>query len=111
MHRNTLTGGVYALAAHTIWGLLPVYWKALDHVNVLEILAHRIVWSVPLQLSTVGLVAYVTPSLQFSIGAFVYREPIAGSDLISFGLIWAGLAVYTLEGQQQARKSVLTRAA
>jgi chloramphenicol-sensitive protein RarD len=34
-----------ALAAYSLWGLLPIYWKQLDHVPALEVLAHRIVWS------------------------------------------------------------------
>lgn len=34
-----------AIMAYLIWGLLPVYWKALDAVPPVEILAHRIVWS------------------------------------------------------------------
>lgn len=37
-------GVLYAAAAFLIWGLMPVYWKALQHVPALEILAHRIVW-------------------------------------------------------------------
>jgi chloramphenicol-sensitive protein RarD len=35
----------YALGAYIAWGLLPIYWKTLQHVPALEILAHRIVWS------------------------------------------------------------------
>lgn len=46
MH-NPLTGYVYAVAAYVIWGLFPVYWKWLSHVDALEVLAHRIVWTVP----------------------------------------------------------------
>jgi chloramphenicol-sensitive protein RarD len=38
----------YALAAYLSWGLLPVYFKALKHVSALEILAHRVVWSLAL---------------------------------------------------------------
>jgi chloramphenicol-sensitive protein RarD len=38
-------GVFYAFAAYTAWGLLPVYWKAIDAVPALEILAHRILWS------------------------------------------------------------------
>jgi chloramphenicol-sensitive protein RarD len=38
-------GILYAAAAYIIWGLLPLYWKALQGVPALEILAHRIVWS------------------------------------------------------------------
>jgi chloramphenicol-sensitive protein RarD len=34
------------LAAYTAWGFLPVYWKALREVPALDILCHRIAWSV-----------------------------------------------------------------
>lgn len=34
-----------ALAAYLLWGLLPVYWKALHTVPAIQILAHRVVWS------------------------------------------------------------------
>jgi chloramphenicol-sensitive protein RarD len=38
----------YALAAYLSWGLLPLYFKALKHVPALEILAHRVIWSLAL---------------------------------------------------------------
>lgn len=38
----------YAIAAYTAWGLLPLYWKQLQHVPAMEILAHRIIWSLVL---------------------------------------------------------------
>jgi chloramphenicol-sensitive protein RarD len=38
-------GVVASLGAFVLWGLLVVYWKALQHVSAYEILAHRIVWS------------------------------------------------------------------
>ena len=34
-----------ALGAYVVWGLLPVYWKALHAVPAISILANRIVWS------------------------------------------------------------------
>lgn len=36
-----------ALVAYSIWGFLPVYFKFVQTVPALEMLAHRIVWSVP----------------------------------------------------------------
>jgi len=36
-----------ALIAYSIWGFLPVYFKLVQTVPALEMLAHRIVWSVP----------------------------------------------------------------
>ena len=35
----------YALAAYGLWGLLPIYWKSLYQVDAIEILMHRMVWS------------------------------------------------------------------
>ena len=35
------------LIAYTIWGLFPIYFVAIAQVNTIEILAHRVVWSVP----------------------------------------------------------------
>jgi chloramphenicol-sensitive protein RarD len=41
-----MTRGVWqGLAAYTIWGLFPLYWKQFGHVPALQIIAHRILWS------------------------------------------------------------------
>ncbi len=44
MSRETRLGLLYATCAFLLWGIVPVYWKMLQHVPALEILAHRIVW-------------------------------------------------------------------
>ncbi|MDJ0961219.1 MAG: EamA family transporter RarD [Acidimicrobiia bacterium] len=36
------------VAAYGLWGLSPIYWNLLDHVPVMEVLANRVTWSVPL---------------------------------------------------------------
>ena len=38
-------GILHGIAAYSIWGLFPIYWKLLSHVPAIEVLAHRIVWS------------------------------------------------------------------
>ena len=40
-------GFVYALAAYLLWGTLPLYMKAVAHIPAVEVVAHRVVWSVP----------------------------------------------------------------
>ena len=41
-------GGIAAaLAAFIFWGLVPIYYKALQTVGAWEVLAHRVIWSVP----------------------------------------------------------------
>jgi chloramphenicol-sensitive protein RarD len=47
-------GGVYATAAFGTWGLAPLYWRAVRDVPGLELVAHRIVWSVPFLLLLVA---------------------------------------------------------
>ncbi|MBT9368496.1 EamA family transporter RarD [Rhizobium sp. CSW-27] len=44
---DTPQGFAYALAAYGIWGFLPLYLKALGHISPFEVLAHRVVWSLP----------------------------------------------------------------
>ncbi|MEI6179688.1 MAG: EamA family transporter RarD [Chloroflexales bacterium] len=44
-------GVLYAASAYTAWGLLPIFWKALQHVPALEILAHRVVWALVVTLA------------------------------------------------------------
>lgn len=47
---DTPRGFAFALTAYLLWGILPLYLKALSHVPVVEVLAHRVVWSVPIAL-------------------------------------------------------------
>lgn len=44
-NRRRLIGIGYALMAFSAWGFLPLYWKVLEEIPALEILAHRILWS------------------------------------------------------------------
>jgi chloramphenicol-sensitive protein RarD len=41
-------GFLLALGAYLLWGLLPFYMKAVAHLPLAEVIAHRIVWSVPI---------------------------------------------------------------
>ena len=54
-------------------------------------------------LSTVGLLQYVTPLLQLSIGVFVNGEPMPPARLAGFAVVWLALAVFTVDSLRQAR--------
>jgi chloramphenicol-sensitive protein RarD len=41
-------GFAFALTAYVLWGFLPFFMKAVAHIPASEVVAHRIVWSVPL---------------------------------------------------------------
>jgi len=43
--QSQASGYLYTFQAFLTWGLLPIYWKWLSHIPALEILAHRIFWS------------------------------------------------------------------
>lgn len=42
--RKDILGHLSAFSAYVIWGVLPIYWKQIDHVPAKEILAHRVLW-------------------------------------------------------------------
>jgi chloramphenicol-sensitive protein RarD len=41
-------GFIFALSAYLLWGILPFYLKQVAHMPALEVVAHRIIWSVPI---------------------------------------------------------------
>ncbi|MEE8106341.1 MAG: EamA family transporter RarD [Planctomycetota bacterium] len=48
MDSSSRFGALSAALAFLLWGFAPLYWKCVDHVAPLELLAHRIVWALPL---------------------------------------------------------------
>ena len=43
-------GFAFAIVAYLLWGFLPIYMKALSHVPAAEVVAHRVIWSVPVAM-------------------------------------------------------------
>jgi chloramphenicol-sensitive protein RarD len=41
-------GFFFALGAYVFWGVQPIFMKAVAHIPAAEVVAHRIVWSVPI---------------------------------------------------------------
>jgi chloramphenicol-sensitive protein RarD len=56
-----------------------------------------------LPYSTVGLLQYITPTLQFACGVFAFHEPFERTRAIGFTIIWVALAIYAGEGLRLAR--------
>jgi chloramphenicol-sensitive protein RarD len=57
-----------------------------------------------LPLSMVGILQYVTPTLQFLLAVALYREPFGRAHAIAFGFIWTALALYTWDSFQANRQ-------
>jgi len=56
-----------------------------------------------LRLATLGLLQYIAPTGHFLIGVFLYGEPFTKADAVTFGCIWIGLTLYTIDLWQQHR--------
>ena len=50
-----------------------------------------------LPLATVGFLQYIAPSINLLVAVFVFGEPFDRAQLLSFGLIWTALAIYTVD--------------
>ena len=59
--------------------------------------------AIRLPLSTVGLLQYLAPVMQFLIGVLVRHEPMPASRLAGFALVWIALAVFTVDAVRDAR--------
>lgn len=55
MRNEKNIGVIYAVIAYTLWGVLPLYWKLVDSVFSMEILANRIVWAFAFTIIIIGV--------------------------------------------------------
>lgn len=130
LKKKSALGSIAGLTVETILlfplaaGLL-LWWHhtgtgALGHVDARThafILGAGVVTAVPLlffaygaqriRLMTLGLLQYISPTVQFLVGLFVYREPFDAARLQAFALIWCGLAVYSADSFWAQRKRLL----
>lgn len=90
------------LGCYTIWGGLPLYFRALDHIAPMEMLAHRIVWSVP-----TGLVLILIARNWGQLRAAVTRKHLLWLGLSSL-LIGANWLIYIWAvGQERVMEASL----
>jgi len=82
-HMGQAPGTSALLVASGAVTALPLIWFALGVLR--------------LRLSTIGLLQYVAPTMQFSIAVFVFGEPFTAAHGVAFACIWGSLALYTAE--------------
>lgn len=131
MRKKSPLGALTGLTAETII-LAPLaagflLWQqstgagALGHTDArtqVLVLSAGIITAIPLvlfgygarriRLSTLGLLQYIAPSVQFIIGVWIYHEPFPRSRMISFAFIWMGLALYTADNLLAVRRASAT---
>lgn len=59
-----------------------------------------------LRYSTLGMLQFLAPTLQFLIAVAIYGEPFTRAHAIAFGAIWTALALYVVALVRNARASV-----
>jgi chloramphenicol-sensitive protein RarD len=99
--RRTRAGLLLGLGAYLTWGVLPLYFKALAHVDPFEIVAHRILWSLIFLGALVTIwrrwpairAALATPRVAFTL---LVTAVLIGVNWLVY--IWAVLNGHVLEG-------------
>ncbi len=86
---STTRGFVLGVAAYGMWAVLPVYFKAVGEVSALEVLCHRIVWSVVL----LGVIAALS-GLWPQVRALLRDRRTLGLLAISTALVACNWFVY-----------------
>ncbi len=105
-----------ALAAIVIWSLQGhSVFPAPDALTNLWLIALGPITAVPLLLfaagarrismTTLGLLQYIGPSIQFLLGVWVFREPFTPARMAGFALIWLALIVYSADGWRVTRRT------
>lgn len=111
---ETLLLAPFALVAVAIWwGRSATSFPSADwHIN-LWLIGFGPLTAVPLllfasgarklTLTTLGILQYVSPTLQFVIGVWLFHEPLGAGRLAGFACIWGALVIYTAEGWYRSR--------
>jgi chloramphenicol-sensitive protein RarD len=59
-NEDSLAGFFFALTAYLMWGFLPFYMKAMAHIPPAEVIAHRVIWSVPIAVLVIAVLGRTT---------------------------------------------------
>ena len=51
-----------------------------------------------ISLSLVGILQYISPTLQFLVGVIIYKEPFTHNQFIGYGIVWVALVLFAAEG-------------
>lgn len=89
---ETKIGVLNALGAFVIWGLSPLYYRAIGEAPALEILAHRAIWSLLLTLLLVGVTGQLRTFITLFRNFRIQLTLLLSSLLVSvnwLGFIWA----------------------
>lgn len=130
MRKRSVLGALPGLSVETLllapFAVAFLGWRqlhgggALGHVSPAMhgiLLSSGLVTAVPLllfaygaqriRLATLGLLQYVSPSVQLLLATLLYGEPFTLGHAVSFAFLWVGLAVYTADNLMTMRRQRL----
>ena len=88
-NEDTLRGFGFALTAYLLWGFLPIFMKALAHISPAEVIAHRVIWSIPIA----GAVLWAT-SRTADVRAAIRDPKMLGMAAVTAVLITVNWGIY-----------------
>jgi len=96
-------GFIFAFSAYLLWGFLPFYMKAVAHISPYEVVAHRVLWSVPITAAILAAQGGVSSFLA------VFRRPrMLAMGFLTASLISVNWAIYVWAiGSGRALESAL----
>ena len=104
----------WTVAHNGVWTqgeLGPAGWLALSGpLSALPLLLFAM-GARRLPLATVGLVQYLSPTLQLLLGVWVFHEPFSSGRLVGFAFIWAALALVSADAIRQGLRASAAPAA
>ncbi|MBP6718300.1 MAG: EamA family transporter RarD [Rhodoferax sp.] len=62
-------------------------------------------------MTTMGILQYISPTLQFALGIWAFNEPLQPARLFGFALIWIALVIYTVESGWMRQRAVASTVA
>lgn len=87
--RDTARGFALAVAVYGLWGFLPLYLGALGHIPPVEVIAHRVLWSLPIA----GLVLLATGRGR-ALRAAIRAPRVIGMAVVTAALVSVNWGIY-----------------
>ena len=96
---NERSGASLAIGCYLMWGLVPLFWKLLSHVQVEHILFHRILWSLFLSV----LIGILSKRLKWSTFKMDFKQ--AGLSAALIGINW-GVFIWAMTNNMVMQASL-----
>ena len=92
-------GVLYGIGAYALWGFFPIYWKLLQRVPALELIAHRIAWSFFLLIAVIMLTGQLSEFRSSfnarTVGIYLMASLLIGVNWLMY--VWAVNAGHIVE--------------